>query len=109
MNLLGTNQTLCEKKIMQRIEIDIMRMPSAFIDAVFKGDTSSLGKQSAFLIERELRWYKMEAEEGYPNFVELNFELVSDKPFMSDCHITGTIQKCVDVRVLVVLSTDCET
>lgn len=93
---------------MQRIEIDIMTMSKEFIPAVFDQDTSLLGDQAALLIKREIRWYEMDAEEGYPNFVELDFEIVSDKPRMTDCDITGTIQECVDVSVMVILSSHCE-
>lgn len=89
---------------MTHVEIDIMTLSVDFHDAVFKNDTSGLGKTATMLIERELRWYWEGAEEDYPNFLELDFEVVSDKPRMADCHVTGFHVECIDVSVMVVLS-----
>lgn len=88
---------------MKTIQIDTMTCGRHFIPAIFNGDFSKLGDHEKFLLQRELRWYNMECEEGYPDFMSVEFECTSSERYVCPCDITGHMGDCVEVKVFVAL------
>ena len=64
---------------------------------------SDLGAHEEYLLEREVRWYQMQGEEDYPNFVSIEFECTSSERYMCGCDLTGHLGECVEVKVFVFL------
>lgn len=85
------------------IQIDTMTCGQHFLPAIFNGDTESLGAHEEYLLEREVKWYQMQGEEDYPNFVSIEFECTSSERYMCGCDLTGHFGECVEVKVFVFL------
>ena len=88
---------------MKTLQIDTMTCGQQFLPAIFNGDTECLTAHEEFLLEREVRWYNMECEEGYPDFISVEFECKSSERHSCGCDLTGRLSECVEVKVFVVL------
>lgn len=89
--------------IMKAIQIDTMTCGQQFLPAIFNGDVECLSAHEEFLLEREVKWYNMEGEEDYPNFVSIEFECKSSERHICGCDLTGLLSECVEVKVFVML------
>jgi hypothetical protein len=85
------------------IQIDIMTCGQQFLPAIFNGDAECLTAHEEFILEREVRWYNMECEEDYPNFVSVEFECKSSERHICGCDLTGLLSECVEVKVFVIV------
>lgn len=88
------------------IQIDTMTCGRQFLPAIFNGDVECLSAHEEFLLEREVRWYNMEGEEDYPNFVSIEFECASSERYLGGCDLTGQWSENVEVKVFVIVDED---
>jgi len=74
-----------------------------FLPAIFNADTECLTAHEEYLLNREMRWYNVQGEEDYPDFVSVEYECKSSERYICGCDLTGQLSECVEVQVFVML------